>query len=346
MLTTVVSGRTYDFSHTVGALGYMQSPVAVECGTGDSVYVLSRQYEVAKEGPWNKTALWAQINKLSIGNEWGTEEHLGKIGRYGNGEGELIWPAGFVLNGNGSVFVTDEWMNRISRFTVDGEFEFTWGTEGEGDGEFNRPSGITIDSNGDLLVVDSLNHRIQKFGPDGVFKMKFGSLGSAPGELDSPWGITVDSQDNIYVADHKNHRVQKFDSSGNLLGSFGSYGSGGKGQLNRPSDVAVDPDGDVYVCDWANNRVQIFGENGKFITSLLGDAHELSKWQKQVVDSNRDVVKARRRVSTMEPEWRFSLPAGLTFDKNKFRLIVADSQRGRVQIYNKVKDYMEPQFNL
>ena len=38
------------------------------------------------------------------------------------------------------------------------------------------------------------------------------------------------------------------------------------------------------------------------------------------------------------------MPAGVTFDVENSRLIVADSQRSRVQIYNKVKNYMEPQF--
>ena len=64
------------------------------------------------------------------------------------------------------------------------------------------------------------------------------------------------------------------------------------------------------------------------------------------MDANPDVIKARRRAYTLEPEWRFAMPTGVTFDVENSRLIVADSQRSRVQIYNKVKNYMEPQFNL
>ena len=75
-------------------------------------------------------------------------------------------------------------------------------------------------------------------------------------------------------------------------------------------------------------------------------AQELAKWHREQVVANADVQKARRRVYTMEPEWRFSMPTGLTFDVAKSRLIVTDTQRGRVQIYNKLHDYMEPQFNL
>ena len=149
----------------------------------------------------------------------------------------------------------------------------------------------------------------------------------------------------MYVADHRNHRVQKFTSGGEYLASFGSYGTG-NGQLNLPSDVAVDPDGDVYVCDWANSRVQIFAPDGTFVASLIGDVQTLSKWQQQTMDANADVIKARRRVYTLEPEWRFALPTGLAFDASKSRLLVADTQRSRIQIYNKLQDYVEPQFNL
>ena len=48
----------------------------------------------------------------------------------------------------------------------------------------------------------------------------------------------------------------------------------------------------------------------------------------------------------MEPEWRFALPTGVTFDAIASRLIVADTQRYRLQIYNKITDYVEPQFNF
>ncbi len=344
MLTTVVAGRTFDYSHAVGGL-YMPMPVAVACGFEDTVYVVSRQYEQILDVPWNETATYAQVNVFNITTAANEEEHLRKISRYGDSEGQLIWPAGVALDADDNVYVTDEWMNRVSVFTADGEFIRDWGKAGDGDGEFNRPSGIALAPDGTLLVVDSLNHRVQWMTIDGDFVSTFGQRGSGEGQFDSPWGITTDRDGFVYVADHKNHRVQKFTADGEYVMSFGSHGDG-KGQLTRPSDVAVDPDGDVYVCDWANDRVQVFAPDGRYLTSLVGDAQELAKWHREQVVANADVQKARRRVYTMEPEWRFSMPTGLTFDEAKSRLIVTDTQRGRVQIYNKLHDYMEPQFNL
>jgi hypothetical protein len=72
----------------------------------------------------------------------------------------------------------------------------------------------------------------------------------------------------------------------------------------------------------------------------------MAQWQQNTVDANADVIKARRRAYSLEPEWRFALPTAVEFDGARGRLIVADTQRGRVQIYRKVKDYLEPQFNL
>ena len=344
MLTRTVANRVYDYSHTVGG-GLMPLPVALAIGSGDTVYVLSRQYEQIADVPWNETATYSKIGKFTIGAVPGDEELETDIAGYGNGDQELIWPAGIALDSHENIYVTDEWLNRVSIFDKDGIFLALWGTAGEADGEFNGPSGIAVDHQDNLYIVDSLNHRVQKYTKDGGFLSKWGGQGSNEGQFDSPWGIAIDHEGCVYVADHKNHRVQKFTPEGGHVATFGSLGSG-PGQLNLPSDVAVDPEGDVYVCDWANNRVQAFAPDGEFITTFIGDAQQMAKWQKQQVDANEDVIKARRRAYTLEPEWRFALPTGVEFDAAKRRLIVADTQRSRVQIYEKLNDYLEPQFNL
>ena len=342
MLTTIAAGRVFDFSHAVGGLE-MPQPVASACAAGDKIYVLNRQFEEILDVPWNKTALYAEVCAFIMPATPGGEVYLGTFSKYGDGNGELIWPVGIAIDSDENIYIADEWMNRISIFTNSGDFLRNWSTQR--DGEFNRTSGIALDLNDDVYVVDSLNHRVRKFTKYGEYMLQFGSFGDGPGELNSPWGVAVDHEGNAYVADHKNHRVQKFDAYGEFVASFGSYGKG-KGQLNRPSDVAVDPDGDVYVCDWGNDRVQVFASDGRFIAGLIGDAQQMAKGHQQQVDANPDVIKARRRAYTLEPEWRFAMPAGVTFDVENSRLIVADSQRSRVQIYNKVKNYMEPQFNL
>ncbi len=348
MLTQTVAGRVWDYSHCVGrpALSGMgfNLAVGVAIGEGDLVYVLSRGSELISDVPWNRTTAGARVGVLTVGKVPGDEEFLNEFSSYGDGDGQLIWPGGIAAN-SGTVYVTDEWLNRVSAFDKDGNLLSVWGTSGDGEGEFAGPAGIAVDQEDNLYITDSRNHRVQKLTKEGRFLGKWGRLGEADGEFNSPWGITIDSQGFVYVADHKNHRAQKFTPEGEFVAGFGSQGTG-RGQLNHPSDVAVDPEGDVYVCDWANNRVQAFGPDGGFLTSFIGDAQQLSKWAQQTVDANADVVKARRRVYTTEPEWRLALPTGVAFDPKKERLMVVDTQRSRLQIYNKLKGYIEPQFNL
>ena len=160
----------------------------------------------------------------------------------------------------------------------------------------------------------------------------------------------MDGQGYVYVADHKNHRVQKFTSEGNFVAQFGRPGTK-KGELTWPTDVAVDPEGDVYICDWSKNawqwgRVQIFDPQGNFLTSLVGDSQQLSTWAQMTVDANADYIKRRREVRSTEPEWTFAQPTAVEFDEANSRLLVMDTQRSRVQIYNKQSGYVVPQLNL
>ena len=172
---------------------------------------------------------------------------------------------------------------------------------------------------------------------------KFGCQGSGDGELEMPWGLCIDKNDSIYVADWGNNRVQKFSPEGDLLAKFEGT-SDGVGSLKGPSGVAVDSEGDVYVTDWGNHRVQIYDAEGRFITTLVGDAQEPSSWTQTYINANPEMIKARRRAD-MEPEWRFHRPVAVNVDADD-RIIVLESARHRLQIYNKLKDYEEHSLNL
>jgi DNA-binding beta-propeller fold protein YncE len=219
--------------------------------------------------------------------------------------------------------------------------------------------------------VDSGNDRLQVFSPEGKFIAKVGKSGSGEGEFSQPWGITLDKAGDIFVADWKNHRIQKLSHDGKFLMQIGEYGTvpvptnafavtylgpfvsstqaneyPKAGILNHPTDVAVDPDGDIYVTDWGNHRVSIFDSEGNPITNLMGDAQVMSKWGQQSIDANPDMMKARRRVRNLEPQYLFCFPTAVDFNPKTDEIIVADSQRNRLQIYRKVRDYVDFQANL
>ena len=334
MLTKIVGERVYDFSHVVGGRDQVMGPLALAFGRDDEMYAV-----VSNLGGGRG------ITKYTVGRYADEEELVQRIGESGEGPGQLMWTSGIALDSDYNIYVTDAFTDRISVFSERGDFLRSFGSSGSGDGQFGRPSGIAIDQDGNLLVVDTLNHRVQKLSSEGRYLSEWGGKGSGPGQFDSPWGITTDSDGCIYVADHLNHRIQKFDADAGFIFELGSHGSGDY-EFDHPSDVAIDPDGDIYVCDWANHRVQAYDSEARYITTFIGDAQQLSKWQLEYVRSNPDVYKARRRVYTLEPEWRFALPSAVEFDSRNSRLMVADTQRWRIQIYNKLDDYADPQFNI
>jgi DNA-binding beta-propeller fold protein YncE len=365
-LTTVAEGRVYDWSHAVGhnaqrgpGFTYVQT---LCLGKNGVVYAANR-------GGENNFAM--RVNKMQIGGP-GEEEWLADLCLYGEGDGTCTRPFGVASDDNDHVYVSDDWRNTISVFDSSGKFLRQWGQTGSGDGELFRPAGLAVDKNGNIIVVDSGNDRLQVFTPDGTFVGKCGRTGNGDGEFREPWGITLDKDGNIYVADWKNHRVQKLSPEGKFLMKFGEYGKVATpegafavthfgpwvaatsesahypkpGLLNHPTDVAIDPDGDIYVSDWGNHRVCIFDADGRAICNLIGDAQILSKWAQARVDANPDMAKARRRVKSLEPQWRFCFPTAVEFDPESDRIIVADSMRNRLQIYQKVRNYSDFQANL
>jgi len=314
------------------------------------VYITNRGSETISNVGWNRTGVGQRITKVTIGDEWGQEEFLGEYSRYGDGDGQLIWPAGIASNDQGEVFVTDEWLNRVSVFDKDDNLVRSFSTLQDGDPEPNGASGIAIASNGTIYVTDSRSHQVRLFKNDGTFISSFGDKGVSEGQFDSPWGITIDSVGKGYVADFNNHRVQKFSADGKFEQQIGRPGNK-RGELNGPTDVAVDPDGDIYVCDWSANRwdrgkVHIFTPEGQFLTALVGDAQKLSQWAQMTVDANDDYGKRRREVRSTEPEWTFAQPTAVEWDTANNRLMVADTQRSRLQIYKKTSGYLVPQLNL
>jgi DNA-binding beta-propeller fold protein YncE len=326
------------------------NPVSLTLAPDGTAYVANRGGESISNVGWNRTGVGARISILSIGDQGGAEEFLGEFSKYGNGDGQVIWPAGIASDSQGQVFVTDEWLNRVSVFDKGGELIRSFDTVQPDDSEPNGASGIAIAPDGNIYVTDSRSHKVRLFNNDGTFISSFGSHGVSDGQLDSPWGITVDNNGKVYVADFKNHRVQKFSADGQFEAQIGRPGKK-RGELEYPTDVAVDSEGDVYVSDWSKNRwglghIHIFTAEGQFLTSLTGDAQQLSTWGQITIDANADYAKRRREVRSTEPEWTFAQPTGVEWDAGNNRLLVMDTQRARIQVYNKQSGYLVPQINL
>jgi DNA-binding beta-propeller fold protein YncE len=333
-MPTTLSHVNLQYGYTIGrgeqfGPGFT-SPVFAARGEGDLLYVICRGSEYRPEG--------TRITVCTIGEEYVTAFARGVPQQgpheYNFDDGSLVWPTAIAFDRDWNVYVTDEWLNRISIFTKDGDYVGKWEERpGDGDGELSRPSGLAFDAHNDVYVVDCGNHRIQKFTKDGRFLAKWGTPGRGEGEFDMPWGIALDRQGDVYIADWRNDRIQKFSPDGRFLLQFGRSGTG-EGEFNRPSGVAVDQEGVIYVADWLNNRLQVFAPDGSFITLRTGDA-TISKWAKEKLDANPEMWKERERAYGLEREKLFWGPTAVAVDDEN-RIFVCESARNRVQVYRKL----------
>lgn len=350
MITTTAAGRTWHYSHALGRLtaehnesrwgrtGGFCFPMDVAVADDDILFVISRGIGHAYQA--GDADIYMRISKTTL-----DEDHIGDFAR-----GGFTWPVGIAVSKDGDVYCSDEYECSISVFhdTVqtfperdpDGEFFDRWGTKGSDEGQLNGPSGLAFDEHDDLLVVDSMNHRIEKFAKNGEFISSWGRAGTGDGEFNRPWGIAIDAQGAVYVADWGNHRVQKFSPDGEYLATFGTH-DGTASSIDHPSGVAVDSDGDVYVTDWGNRRVQIFEPSGGVLTALYGDATKLSRAGEYNLERDPESIKRFRQNDDVMPYLaKFGRPLGIAID-DQDRIIVTDA-RGRLMVYRKDKEYMEP----
>ena len=332
-MTTQISHVNLQYSHTIGrgeqfGPGFSY-PIFMARGEEDQMYVLCRTTEYRPEG--------TRIAVCTVDEEYITAFARGVPQQgpheYNFDDGSMVWPTAIAFDQDWNVYVADEWLNRISIFSKDGEYLRKWEEKtGSGDGELNRPSGLVFDKDDNLYIVDSLNNRVQKFTKDGKFLSKFGSEGSGDGEFNMPWGITIDHEGNLFVADWRNDRIQKFTPDGKFLMKIGTSGSG-EGELSRPTGVAVDKEGIIYVADWMNDRLQVFDADGSYVLTKTGDAG-VSKWGKDKLDANPEMWGERQRAQGLEREKDFWGPTGVTVDDDN-RVFICESARNRIQVYRK-----------
>ena len=189
---------------------------------------------------------------------------LRSFGHTGSGGNKLTLSLGVAISSNNIVFIASA--HCVTKFTLEGQFIASVGSQGSGRLQFSRPCAIAYnDTNNKVYVCDTYNHRITILNLDLTFHGSFGSKGSETGKFNYPFGISVDSRGNVLVADFSNKRIQVFDASGRYLSSITHTTPE---QELQPMSVSVGPDDCVYVVEKLSNRVSIFDQTGKYIKSF------------------------------------------------------------------------------
>lgn len=193
--------------------GEFRLPGSLAIGPDDLVYVPdqgnSRVQKFTRDGMF--------VGKFgSLGSE---------PGQFGGGQaegGRFAGPQFVSFDSAGNVYTTDAALDRVQKFTPEGELLAYWGNESADPGGFGPPPtsddgtpitggpiAICLDAQ-DRVWVSATNNRVQLFTNDGQFLCVIGGAGHEPGQFDLPHGLALDSHGCLYVCDVMNSRVQKF----------------------------------------------------------------------------------------------------------------------------------------
>ncbi|MNX76508.1 Virginiamycin B lyase [compost metagenome] len=187
------------------------------------------------------------------------------------------WPAGVVLNPDGSLLLADKKNHLLRKITRDGVVSLFGGTGATGsvDGalanaQFNWPTNLKY-RGGDLYLVDQGNHKIRKIAPDGTVTTFVGTgnagntEGTGPGaELNSPHEMAFDSAGNMFVASFGAFNLRKVTPGGVTSSFVGNpttqgylEGTGAAARMAGVHSVVADPsDNALYFTDWGNHLVR------------------------------------------------------------------------------------------
>ncbi|UUY05490.1 NHL repeat-containing protein [Svornostia abyssi] len=160
-----------------------------------------------------------------------------------------------AIDAEGNVYVADDFMDRVSKFTADGAFLRAWGWSVHKDlpGQFG-------------VCTVAADCRAGERAPNG-------------GALSSPSGIAVSKSGEVYVAETDANRISVFTTDGAFLRTMGEGVSTGAaavqsctvasacrtggatgipGSFDKPRGIAFDSTGSYWVAEVANPRVQKF----------------------------------------------------------------------------------------
>ena len=227
-------------------------------------------------------------------------------------EVNLIAPRGVVVDGSGTLWVSDSQQGRVYGYTRTGKSLYVIGKFGE----LAMPAGLAIDNQrARLYVADTGAHQVKAFNFTGERLheggrefggpyLEIGGSGKPGKDFKFPGAIALDRGGNLYVLDTHRKRVFLYDHDANFVRSFSLSGED-SGAALKPEGIAVDSDRHLYVTDSISNNVLIFDSEGRLMLTwgMTGGLHG-----------------------------EFRSPLGIFIDERDV-IYIADQANGRVQVF-------------
>lgn len=239
-------------------------------------------------------------------------------------------PSGIAADKERNIYIADEKNKTIQVYN-------SLGKKIRNFGEFSRPTDIAIDNKNErIYVTDSEEKKFKGYDlfgnlfcvvdGAGTITDKIGNQFSYKNKFQYPTGIAVDEKNGlVYVADTKAFRVQKYDLDGYWKNEFGcDYATANrlriwKGFFVLLDGLAVDNQGCIYTVDTIRAQIQAFDPQNKpfaggALSSFFADLGDGPGYLRTPIDAVVDCFQ---------------------------RLLVTNTQNGRIEIYN-LKDAQEP----
>jgi len=198
----------------------------------------------------------------------------------------------------------------IARYDV----EENWGRESFGS-DFGVINGIAVDTRDNVYIATrEPKPCVLVFDPEGEFLTSWGD--DVFLKVGGIHGIKINRENEVFITDIEDHLVHQFTTEGELVLTLGERGRVGEPDMpfNRPTMAAANPGGDIYVSDgYGQFRIHRIGRDGERVRS----------WGSRGTGPGE-----------------FALPHGINVEPEG-RVLVADRENGRVQIFDENGRFIE-----